>query len=93
MVTVMLITSMMIMIAMTKHDLDCGGCKKGLILGTRRLKSEVIHTSLVKRTLLLVMIVLGEGNEEGDDRKALGFGESHSQGGTRNPPHSSLSDS
>ena len=42
--------------AMTKHDLDCTGCKKGLILGTRRLKSEVTHTSLVKRTLLVMMI-------------------------------------
>ena len=49
--------------AMTKHDLDCTGCKKGLILGTRRLKSEVIHTSLVKRTLLVAMIVLSWGRK------------------------------
>ena len=92
--------------------LDCTGCKKGLILGTRRLKLEVTHTSLVKRTLLLLLfisfitsssvksptgqtalvkrtliavtIILREGDEEEgdegkvDDRKALGFGESHS---------------
>ena len=91
MVMLMLIT-MMMMIAMTKHDLNCGGCKKGLIVGARRLKSEVTHTSLVKRTPLVVIILLGEANEEGDDRKALGFGESHSRGVTRKPPHSSLSD-
>ena len=56
----MLMTMMMIMImiAVTKHDLDCTGCKKGLILGTRRLKSEVTHTSLVKRTLLIVIITI-----------------------------------
>ena len=46
--------------AMTKHDLDCTGCKKGLILGARRLKSEVTHTSLVKRTLLVMMIILSK---------------------------------
>ena len=49
--------------AMTKHDLDCTGCKKGLILGARRLKSEVIHTSLVKRTLLVAMSVLSWGRK------------------------------
>ena len=49
---------MMIVIAVTKHDLGCTGCKKGLILGTRRLKSEVTHTSLVKRTLTVTIIII-----------------------------------
>ena len=56
----MLMLTMMMMIAMTKDDLDCAGGKKGLILAARRLKSEVTHTSLVKRTLFVMMIILSK---------------------------------
>ena len=54
----MMMMMTMTMIAMAKHDLGWTGCKKVLILGTRRLKSEVTHTSLVKRTLVVIIIVI-----------------------------------
>ena len=57
MMTMMIMMMTMTMIAMAKHDLVWTGCKKVLILGTRRLKSEVTHTSLVKRTLVVIIIV------------------------------------
>ena len=63
MTMVMMMMMTMTMIAMAKHDLGWTGCKKVLILGTRRLKSEVIHTSLVKRTLLVAMSVLSWGRK------------------------------
>ena len=48
------------MIVMTKHDLDLDltRCKNVLILAIRSLKSEVTHTSSVKRTLMTALILL-----------------------------------
>ena len=48
------------MIVMTKHDfdLDLTRCKNVLILARRSLKSEVTHTSSVKRTLMTVLMLL-----------------------------------
>ena len=45
---------------MTKHDLDLDltRCKNVLILARRSLKSEVTHTSSVKRTLMTALMLL-----------------------------------